>query len=266
MTKGNDLTLVERRFLNAIKHHIQGWNRKIHEDFSNEGFQSELRSLRSDPVYSKFGLDIPEYVLVRLIGRMSISIGRRLGEIYDKLPRFVAAARFGLSPGQVAEKFDGLELDLGLRYSLLKQDDTSHVKLVLQKYSIPASESGGVGVEIRYNFNPNDSARLRKDVTLAGHLRDNSLTPVYLIYSSIRPRDEAISRLTRGGWFFIQGSTASNFTTELLGTDFLALLDREEVREELHAEVLSMMRSIFNSVAFSNMTRETKWNISEHTQ
>lgn len=52
---------------------------------------------------------------------MSVSVGRRLDEIYDKIPRFVAAARFDLSPEQVAEKFHDLELDIGLRFALLFQ-------------------------------------------------------------------------------------------------------------------------------------------------
>ena len=60
---------------------------------------------------------------------MSISVGRRLGEIYDKLPRFVACARFNLNPGDVAEKFDGLELDVGLRFTRLVPHDVEHIKI-----------------------------------------------------------------------------------------------------------------------------------------
>ena len=255
MAKAAQLSVIERRFLDAVKHHIQGWKTKIETDFGQESYASELRNLKSDPVYSKFGFDIPEYVLVRLIGRMSISVGRRLGEIYDKLPRFVAAARFNVTPQQVAEKFDGLELDIGLRYCLLSKADIEHVKQVVSKLNIDALEDGGIGIEIRYNFNPNDSARLRKDVALAGHLKEKGLAPIYLIYSSISPRDEAIGRLKRGGWFFLQGNAASNFTTELFGTNFLALLEREDVRQEIHDEVRAIMQSIFNSAAFRNLLR-----------
>lgn len=253
MAKAAQLNVIERRFLDAVKHHIQGWKTKIENDFGHDSYIAELEGLKSDPVYSKFGFDIPEYVLVRLIGRMSISVGRRLGEIYDKLPRFVAAARFNVTPQQVAEKFDGLELDIGLRYSLLGDADIRHVKQVVGRFQGGAAESKGIGIEIRYNFNPNDSARLRKDVALAGYLKAKGLAPIYLIYSSISPRDEAISRLTRGGWFFLQGHAASNFTTELFGTDFLALLERNDVREEIHDEVRSIMRSIFSSTAFGNL-------------
>jgi hypothetical protein len=253
MNKIVKLTTIERRFLDAIKHHLQGWKTKIENDFGDQRYATELADLRSDPVYSKFGFDIPEYVLVRLIGRMSISVGRRLGEIYDKLPRFVAAARFNVTPEQVAEKFDGLELDIGLRYSLLSGDDTKHVRSLLKDIGATL-QPNGVGIEIRYNFNPNDSARLRKDVALSGYLTAKGMSPIYLIYSAISPRDEAISRLTRAGWLFLQGDAASKFTTDLFGTDFLALLEREDVRQEIHAEVSRIMRSIFTSKAFLNLT------------
>lgn len=253
MSRATQLNTIERRFLDAVKHHIQGWKTKIENDFGHDSYIAELRALKEDPVYSKFGFDIPEYVLVRLIGRMSISVGRRLGEIYDKLPRFVAAARFNVTPQQVAEKFDGLELDIGLRYALLSESDIQHVKRIVGQLKRGAQEAKGVGIEIRYNFNPNDSARLRKDVALAGYLEAKGLAPIYLIYSAISPRDEAISRLTRGGWFFLQGNAASDFTTELFGTDFLALLEREDVRQEIHDEVRRIMRSIFNSTAFGNL-------------
>lgn len=253
MARAAHLNPVERRFLDAIKHHLQGWKTKIETDFSAESYSAELRNLKSDPVYSKFGFDIPEYVLVRLIGRMSISVGRRLGEIYDKLPRFVAAARFNVTPQQVAEKFEGLELDIGLRYELLNADDARHVAAMVRALGNGGGNAQGVGIEIRYNFNPNDSARLRKDVALAGYLRGHGLVPIYLIYSSISPRDDAISRLRRGGWFFLQGEDAGRFTTDLFGTNFLALLDRPDVRQEIHDEVQSIMKSIFNSVAFANI-------------
>ena len=254
MTQTAKLNTIERKFLDAIKHHLQGWKTKIENDFGLESYANELRDLKSDPVYSKFGFDIPEYVLVRLIGRMSISVGRRLGEIYDKLPRFVASARFNVTPQQVAEKFDGLELDIGLRYSLLNSADKAHVTNIVSGFGDQMGAGSGVGIEIRYNFNPNDSARLRKDVALAGYLRAKQLVPVYLIYSSISPRDDAIARLRRGGWHFLQGNDAGDFTANLFGTNFLALLDRADVRKEIHDEVRAIMQSIFTSIAFRKLT------------
>ncbi|MGF1480945.1 MAG: hypothetical protein ACFB4I_15905 [Cyanophyceae cyanobacterium] len=189
--------IVEQRFLNILKSHIQGWETKIQNDFSAQNYQRELQKLKSDPVYSKFALDCPEYVLVRLIGRMSISVGRRLGEIYDKLPRFVASARFNITPEQVAEKFNGLELDIGLRFASVSDKDENYIRETLQNFGFSDSKTDGVGIEIRYNFNPNDSARLRKDVSVVGHLKAANSFPMYLIYSAISPRDDAIGRLTR---------------------------------------------------------------------
>jgi hypothetical protein len=248
---------VERRFLEAIKHHLKGWATKVEKDFSLSAFNSELQNLKDDPVYSKFAFDCPEYVLVRLVGRMSISIGRRLGEIYDKLPRFVAGARFNISPDQIAEKFNGLELDIGLRFSsLTSEEDKSHVRQVLSQFGKKAENFNGVGIEIRYNFNPNDSARLRKDISMVEYLNKSNLFPVYLIYSSISPRNDAISRLTRAGWYFLQGTEASNFTTNLFTIDFLEIMERPEVKKEIQSEVRGMMSSIFNSEAFKEISRK----------
>src|ERR1700675_431616 len=97
-----NLNPVEARFLAAIKHHMQGWRRKIELDFAKPSYDKELALLATDPVYKKFAFDCPEYVMVRLMGRISISVGRRLGEIYDKIPRFVASARFNVAPDKVA--------------------------------------------------------------------------------------------------------------------------------------------------------------------
>ncbi|MCG9886218.1 MAG: hypothetical protein MH825_11735 [Cyanobacteria bacterium] len=245
--------IVEQRFLDILKSHIQGWEAKIQSDFSAQNYQRELQKLKADPVYSKFSLDCPEYVLVRLIGRMSISVGRRLGEIYDKLPRLVAAARFNITPEQIAEKFGGLELDIGLRFSSVSPNDENHVRATLKKFGFSDSGINGAGIEIRYNFNPNDSARLRKDVSMVGHLQEANLFPVYLIYSAISPRDDAISRLTRAGWYFLQGEQASQFTSELFGIDFLKFMDEPKVKEEIHNEVQRVMKSIFTSEAFQNI-------------
>lgn len=255
MTSDNRLDPTEKKFLDAIRHHLAGWKRKIDGDFGKESYDAELEKLAGDPVYAKFAFDCPEYVLVRLMGRISISIGRRLGEIYDKLPRFVASARFDVAPERVAEKFNGLELDIGLRYEFLSEQDRQHLLDVLANHGADGSETG-VGIEIRYNFNPNDSARLRKDVDMANYIQEEGLFPLYLIYSAISPRDEAIARLTRAGWHFLQGDDASNFTNELFGADFLGILERSEVQERVHEEVRQLMASIFTSHAFSQVAVE----------
>lgn len=251
----SNLSPIEARFLSAIKHHMEGWRKKIQLDFGASSYESELAQLSADPVYQKFAFDCPEYVMVRLMGRMSISIGRRLGEIYDKIPRFVASARFNVSPEQVAEKFEGLELDICLRFDKLSQEDRKHVEAILTKFGTGPRGAAGLAIEIRYNFNPNDSSRLRKDVDMANHVKDARLFPLYLIYSSISPRSEAIARLTRAGWTFLQGTEASDFTTQLFGTDFLAIMEQPKVRKEIHDEVRSIMKSIFESHAYHQVTK-----------
>jgi hypothetical protein len=248
-----ELSAFEARVLDAIRHHIEGWRAKIARDFSKEAYDTELGALHNDPVYQRFGLDSPEYVLVRLIGRMSISVGRRLGEIYDKMPRFVAAARFRLTPDQVAEVFDGLELDIALRKKIMSKADAAFITDFVQK--IDGGEYDGLGIEIRYNFNPNDSARLRKDVDVVNKLKAHGLLPIYLIFSAISPRDEAIARLTRAGWIFKQGEEALGFMTALLGTDVMSVLDNPTLSVEIKRHMRQLMKAIFKSEAMRALTK-----------
>lgn len=246
---------VEERFLRSLRAHLAGLRAKVENDFGEISFEQELANLRSDPVYPAFAFDTPEYVLVRLVGRISISIGRRLGEIYDKIPRFVAAARFGLLPEQIAPKYQGLELDVGLRLTFLPEADKAHVRAVVQKHLqvLLPHDSDGVGIEIRYNFNPNDSARLRKDVDMARYLQQASLLPIYLIFSAISPRDEAIARLHRAGWYFLAGRSASAFAQELLGLDLGSILDSPKVKAEVQEEVAKIMKAMIKSYAFQTV-------------
>jgi len=124
-----------------------------------------------------------------------------------------------------------------------------HVKSIISSH-FPNYNNLSVGIEIRYNFNPNDSSRLRKDVDMADLLTNNGYFPIYLIFSSISPREDAISRLTRGGWNFLIGNQAASFMNELLNVDITAILDVPSIREEIRTEVTSIMRELFNTYAF----------------
>lgn len=179
------LKQIQDRFLGELRHHLGGWAAKVARDFSKESYIRELQALTGDPVYRAFGFAKPEYVLVRLIGRVSISIGRRLGEIYDKMLRFVVQTRFGLAPADVSPNIGGLFLDIQIPYAKLSEADQKHVRRTVQRH-LPGIHKGvGLGIEVRYNFNPNDSARLRKDVAMVGLLQKASLQPLYLVFSGI---------------------------------------------------------------------------------
>jgi hypothetical protein len=241
---------LENEFIRHLRHHLAGWRQKVQGDFSKENFQNELAELNSDPVYPKFFLNSPQYVNIRFMGRVSISIGRRLGEIYDKVPRLLAAARYKISPEQVAPKFGGLELDIGLSFQQITQGDANYVRAICERHLEGVAIAGGVGIEIRYNFNPNDSSRLRKDEDMAAKVAAAGMTPIYLVFSSISPREEAIARLRRAGWNFIIGQPALDFATNLLGLDLSTVLERPAVKAEIEKEVNGMMDDIKTSYAF----------------
>jgi hypothetical protein len=245
---------VKARFLQELKHHLDGLRAKVRNDFCEKNFKKELALLNSDPLYTKFHLATADYLNIRFIGRMSISIGRRLGEIYDKIPRFLVGARFNLSPEVVAPLIDGLRLDICLEFSRLSPSDQVSVFSELAKIFPYQDFSGfkGLGIEIRYNFNPNDSARLRKDVSMGKNLIREGLFPIYLIFSSISPRDEAIKRLTQAGWTFIVGNEASSFSANLFGLDLSHILDLPEVSGLIKFEIDAMTKELKNSYSFES--------------
>lgn len=241
---------IRDQFWAELEHHLSGWFEKVSEDFSEAAFKRELADLKGDPVYASFGFATPEYVLIRLMGRISISIGRRLGEVYDKIPRLITKARFGLSNAEVAPKIgEKLELDVCVPLESLSKTDAEHVVTVSREYLGSKTLKRGLGIEIRYNFNPNDSARLRKDVEMAELLKENQLLPIYLIFSAISPRDEAIARLKRAGWTFLVGDEAATFMRKLIGMDFQSTL--RQVRGELDAKVAKIMHQIYTSHAMT---------------
>lgn len=227
---------IEAKFTGFIRAQLIGLAEKIARDFSEESYQHELEQLNGDPVYSKFSFNRPEYVLIRFMGRISISIGRRLGEIYDKMPRYIAAARFNLDSSIIAPTYDNLELDIALRFTDLTGTDQLHVRNVTEEY-IAGELLGGLGIEIRYNFNPNDSSRIRKDLLMGQNLVKEGLRPIYLVFSSISPRNDAISRLTQSGWTFLVGDEALSFINDILEVDLQAILDKEEVSMEIKKAV-----------------------------
>jgi hypothetical protein len=248
--------LIERtreRFLLELRHHFQGWLAKVTKDLSIEQFKAEITNLEGDPVYRSFGLATAEYALVRVMGRLSISIGRRLGEIYDKIPRFVTQARFNLTAAEVAPKVGGsLELDVCIPLARLNSVDAAHVREVVSKTFGAADGYSAVAIEIRYNFNPNDSSRLRKDVHMAELLKEQGMLPVYLIFSTISPRDEAIARLKRAGWTFMIGQQASEFMNALIGMDIEVILSSEAVKSEVALEMDKIMRTLYESSAMNH--------------
>jgi len=251
-------TQIEEKFLEALRHQLLGLREKVENEFSKENFYNELEKLKGDSIYPKFAFDTPEYVIIRFIGRISVSIGRRLGEIYDKVPRFVAAARFGLSAQQVGPKLNNLELDIGIRFSDLSNDDVQHVTEVIKKYFGETNFRSGVGIEIRYIFNPNDSSRLRKDIDMATYLQKEDMLPVYLVFSTLSPRDDAIARLARGGWLFLIGDQAAFFGQELFGLNLIEILDRPKIKSEIRDEVNLIMEILFKSYAFQKVVLKYK--------
>ena len=88
---------------------------------------------------------------------------------------------------------------------------------------------------------------------MANYLQREALLPIYLIFSAISPRDEAISRLKRAGWNFLIGESAITFAEDLLGLNLAQILNKPHIKAEIQREVNEMMKMIFNSHAFQQV-------------
>jgi hypothetical protein len=241
---------IENILAKMIDEHLEGLFQKIVTDFSAESFRAEISDLENDPVYNDFGLGSSDYALIRKVGRISISIGRRLGEIYDKIPRVIAEYAFGLTPDQVAPILGGkLELDTCIDFNQISKGDEVKVKkLVHDIFAI--DNVAGIGIEIRYNFNPNDSSRLRKDEDMARLVIEKRYIPVYLVFSTISPRDEAIARLDRAGWKFLIGDNAYQFINKLYGLEFDKLFVKPQIKKVIEKHIYKIMKALYSSDPF----------------
>jgi hypothetical protein len=94
---------------------------------------------------------------------------------------------------------------------------------------------------------------------MAGYLTDVRLFPVYLVFSAISPRDEAIARLKRAGWSFIVGEQASEFSNELFGINLGDILEHETIRVEIEQEVSGLFDDMFSSPAFTEVLQFREW-------
>lgn len=251
---------MERNLVETIRRHFEELHEKIVSEFSDIKFEKELADLQDDPVYSLWNFDREEYVLVRKIGRISISIGRRFGDIYDKLIRDAMKIRFGLTQEQVAPRLgttNPIELDARIAFNQINGAEKARIQNTISSYCETVDEIDGLGIEVRYNFNPNDSARLRKDVAMCKLLEDDNLFPIFLVFSTSSPRHDAIARLTRAGWLFFIGDESYNFLKEITGFDFKRFLIRDDVKEIVVTESDRIFRSLKDKyIKFGNISIE----------
>lgn len=84
---------------------------------------------------------------------------------------------------------------------------------------------------------------------MARLIKKAGMTPIYLVFSTISPRDEAISRLQRAGWTFLVGQKARAFMNDLIGMDIEKILDDPKVKEEIKREIATIMKTLYSAPA-----------------
>jgi hypothetical protein len=117
MAAPNIAARTRERFLLALRHHFQGWINKARQDFGDKAFADELSALSGDELYTNFGLASPEYAIIRLMGRMSVSFGRRLAVYVSEGLPYIGSDEF---PAYALEEcWEGLVAQL--KYSLREE-------------------------------------------------------------------------------------------------------------------------------------------------
>jgi hypothetical protein len=215
---------------------------------------TELKhALASDPVYSIFGLDSPEYIAASLAGGTITSIHRKIGDAYEDCMRAIFATRYHLTTEQMRYTAVIASSDRQSRRSLdvyLPLDDislarrrgwTAYAHDRLKQISpAPKVEVTAIGFEVRHCYQSADSKRAQADEAMARHCIVSGILPVMLIFCSQSNRS-VINRY-RSLWIVTEGLKSYELVKAQTGFDFYAFLLAH--RGEFRQPVVRMLKRL----------------------
>jgi hypothetical protein len=206
---------------------------------------AELKqALASDPVYSIFGLDSPEYIAATLAGGTITSIHRKIGDAYEDCVRAIFLTQHHLTAEQVRYSAVIASGDKPSRRSLdvyLALDDIPAVRRrswtvyaydrLKQISPAPKVEITAIGFEVRHCYQSADSKRAQADEAMARHCIVSGILPVMLIFCAQSNRS-VINRY-RSLWIVTEGLESYDLVKKQTGFDFYAFLltHKEEFRQ-----------------------------------
>lgn len=213
-----------------------------------------LERYRSDPLYSIFGLDSPEYVAATLGGGTITSIHRKLGDIYEQSVATIFAHSLEITPADLTytarirsgAKIEKRSVDV---YIQLDRVSERKQRKVIEKFCAdelaklttkPKITLIGLGMEVRHCYQTGDSKRTQADEAMARHLLVSGILPMMPLFCG--QSNPGIVARYRSVWVVKQAAESYATVQTLSGYDFYDFLHRN--RDEFRKPVIEMLRGL----------------------
>ena len=212
-----------------------------------------IRRYRSDPLFSIFGLDSPEYVAATLGGGTVASIHRKIGDLCEACVKEILIRKLNQTPEQITysatirsgDAEETRSADAYLQFDRLPDDARVRVEQYcareLRKLTHnPQVTLLGIGMEIRHCYQTGDSKRTQADEAMARHLLVSGILPIMPLFCN-QSNPEIVKRY-RSVWVVKEGQESYEMVRILSEYDFLDFLRRN--KRWLKKPVVKTLRSL----------------------
>lgn len=214
-----------------------------------------LENYKTDPLFSIFGLDSPEYIFATLSGGTVTSIHRKIGDVYEDVVRTIFVHRLGLSFEDISysaaiqsgSEIEDRTADAYLQFDKLEPEDRVRVEQfcqdeLLKLTSNPQMNMIGVGMEIRHCYQTGDSKRAQADEALGRHFVLSGILPIVPFFCN-QSNPSIIRRYRqRSIWVVKEGLESYAAVKSLSGYDMFDFMNRN--RDDFRKPVLDLLRSL----------------------
>lgn len=246
---------LDRRLLDIAMTHLAKLDEYVSGPVKKAGGAKRdlIRRYRSDPVFSIFGLDSPEYVAATLAGGTITSIHRKIGDLYEACVREILMSRLNQTAAEITynatirsgDAEETRSADAYLQFDRLPDGARSRAR----RYCVdelgnltdkPQITLVGVAMEIRHCYQTGDSKRTQADEAMARHLLVSGILPMMPLFCN--QSNAQIVQRYRSVWVVKEGEESYDMVRSLSGYDFFSFLKRNKQR--LKKPVLKSLRSL----------------------
>lgn len=218
------------------------------------GKDALIARYRSDPLFSIWGLDSPEYAAATLGGGTVTSIHRKLGDIYQDVVKLIFVRQLGQSPEDVTysatirsgDQEENRSADAYLEFGRLDANNRRRIARWCQNEvdrlsASPQIKLRGVAMEIRHCYQTGDSKRTQADEAMARHLLISGIVPLMPLFCN--QSNPGIIQRYRSVWIVKQGEDSYEMVKAFSGYDFLDFLRRN--RDDLRKPIIDTLRRLY---------------------
>ncbi len=208
----------------------------------------------SDPLYSIFGLDSPEYIAATLGGGTITSIHRKIGDLYEESVREIFRLSLSLSEEDVHYSAEIASGDVRLKRSLdcfvplgklANSKRLEFQALAMEGFRFFGSEPKvnpiAIGIEVRHCYQSADSKRAQADEAMAMHCAISGILPLMLVFCNQSNR--SILRRYSRLWYLREGLDSYSLVNQYTGFKFYDFLaERKETYRKYVIDALAKLR------------------------